>query len=226
MSETQTAATRTDDGRTVITCYLHAETTGPWFLDRNHDWPGQPHVCRLALLLHDGGTGQVRRRVWVVRVPPDIEWDWGTQRRTGLSQSICDRGTDPAEVFGTVGKVMHALVGSRNVAPRVRAYGAHWHRSVIEGSARRSRYVEAAESIADAMRGVTCIMSDATGILMLPGRYGRGYRFPTLAIAYEHFAGTPLDLPDDAIARGQTIIDAVRTVDTGITNHLVAGSAR
>jgi len=164
------------------------ETTGmvKWDLPPEH--PSQPDLIQLGMLLVETGSWRLRARHSVlVRLAEGVSIEPGAREAHGISEEDCAR-------FGVAPIVACSLFNQLCLqADLIVAHNMSFDRSVMLTALYRLG------DKPDRMQGkrLVCTKEASTDVLKLPGRYG-SYKWPTLAEAYQYYAGEELTGAHDA----------------------------
>lgn len=203
-------------GATPLTMYIHCDTTGKWREDRRPHDRDQPRLLRLAVMIR-ADDGRERVSVAVVAHPPAVLVEPDAVARHGIDPDTARRiGVPIGDVLERLARMCDRLLDSEAVVLRVAAYSQHWHRRVLQREARLLQLP--AESSVQRLCDLKFddVMNAATPVVALPRGSGAGFRFPSMAVAYQHFTGEPLTIPSDPVEAGQVTLRAVQTIDAGV----------
>ena len=173
-----------EDNRVSILFFDTETNDGP---DRNRGrGPAQLRVVQLAAVLVDGEQESsfsvvVRPAGWTVTP--------GTEAVHGISTERAAReGID-------LGEALDRFDALATQATTVVAHNLEFDQAVLMGEYGRLRRPHCF-----AGRRLFCTMQAATPVVKVPGRYGKGFKWPTLAEAYQFFTAQPLQNAHDALA--------------------------
>ena len=187
-------------GVQVRALIFDTETTGMvrWKLPPEHE--SQPDLIQLGMLLVETVDWSAKARLsTLVRLPDGVRIDPGAKQAHGISEQDC-------EGYGVAAVVACSLFNQLCLqADAIVAHNMSFDRSVMLTALYRLGKKP------DRMAGkrIICTMELSTDVLKLPGKYG-GYKWPTLAEAYRHFAGEEIEGAHDALVDTQACLAVFR----------------
>ncbi len=161
----------------------------------------RPHLMRLAWAL-DGEAP----RCLLVRLPEAATIDPNTSAWHGITRADTLAQGLPVE------HVMTSFMEAATDADRLLSFNAEFHRLQLARAMEDARVPMLTQMEIRGL-GDMCLMRVCAPLCKIPGkRPGGEYKFPSLTEAVKQVTGAPLVMPADVVARGITIIEAIRTL--------------
>lgn len=177
---------------------IDTETTSLPDFSLPADAPGQPRVASLAMILCDDDLRPIAERYDLVR--PD-GWVMSSEALAvnGLTMEKLDAEGVP------IAPVLDAYARYIDDGAAVMAYGAQFDVKMLCGEMRRLGMDDRFATTRN-----LCVMRACTGVCKLPRANGRGYKFPKLTEAYQHFFKRPFDFPHTALGDARACLEVAR----------------
>ena len=186
--------------RALKVLVFDTETTGMVSWRKPETDPAQPHLIQLGMVLVETGNWQcLARHSLLIRLPEEVAMEEGALQAHGIEAEKCREFGVPLSV------ACDLFRETASNTDFIVAHNLKFDRIVMAASLFR------AGSVTDWMEDLRwlCTMETAAPVLRLPGREGQ-FKWPTLAQAYEHFSGQPLQGAHDALVDAEACLTVFR----------------
>lgn len=173
----------------VKTLFFDTETTDKWKFNLPADDPAQPSIVQFAGILV-GDDGIVRSLVNILVQPNGWKIAPGAAAVHGITE-------EDANEFGvSISNAAHLIRDLFVSADVAVAHNADFDQRIVN---RALAQAEVSEIPWDRLI-LRCTMLGSMNILKLPGKFGKQFKWPSLAEAHGHLLGTGFDGAHDALA--------------------------
>ena len=156
-------------------CGFDTETSGLFDFSKGAHEEGQPRLAALSLIRCTPGFAVTRQELYYVK-PDGWTMHEEASRINGLTTDfLLEHGRPIAEVLDAYEAVL-------NEGRALLAFNAQFDTKVMRGELRRAGRDDRFEKTPN-----TCVMRKCIGVCKIPKKDGRGYKFPKLAEAMQHF---------------------------------------
>ena len=175
------------------------ETTGMVEFRKPPEDPSQPDLIQLGMLLVETDDWTPRARSsFLVQLNEGVRIDPGALEAHGISEEDCAR-------YGVVPMVACSLFNQACLqADIIVAHNLSFDVSIIKTALHR---LGNKPHRMDG-RQMVCTKETSTDVLKLPGKYG--YKWPTLAEAYQHYTGQEIEGAHDALVDAEACLAVFR----------------
>lgn len=213
-NESSSSSLPRSSGTTAL--IFDTETTGRVDFNLPPSHPSQPDLVQLGMLLVDTETWQTRSQVsMLVQSRPGVTIEPGAEETHGISSEDCRR-------YGVHPDVAVSLfLDLYERADIIVAHNLTFDAAVMEAALGRTRalmkgrsenYFDTKVSIGlpgDSMQRV-CTMKASIDLLKLPSKFGSGYKWPSLAEAFQYVHDEELEGGHDALVDAKACLDVFR----------------